>query len=261
MRSSHYNLIGISLCVIGGITYGAGMPGLGVLTIAIGTFLFIFSIPPNPRPRPTVFPSEPKTTCVSCGAQILQTTADRTDGYCMPCFQRAPIEERRIDPWSLPSRCSKRGFDPDNRESFLELCDLIAPEDPKLKERVCYSVDDADEFAIANRKYLGRDAYWFPFEVVTDWMEDHGMLIGLDHNCEFEDIAWAVNKLMHAHGKEFQFVVQADSGSRPTDQLTVVNKAGKKSAKWVMCWPRSIQEIRSNYLPCQKRNSTSFEQR
>lgn len=146
----------------------------------------------------------------------------------MPCFQRAPIEERNVDPWSLPSRRSKRGFDPANRESFLSLCNLIAPEDPALKERVCHSIDDADQFAKFNRKYLGRDTYWLPFDVIVNWMEDHDMLIRLDHNCEFEEIAWAVNKLMHTQVKEFQFVVQADSGSELIDQLTVVNHAGKK---------------------------------
>ncbi len=38
---------------------------------------------------------EPKTTCIKCGAEILQATAVRTEGLCMPCKTGGP---RRPDP-------------------------------------------------------------------------------------------------------------------------------------------------------------------
>lgn len=34
--------------------------------------------------------TEPKTKCQKCGAQILQVTADRTGGLCMPCKAGGP---------------------------------------------------------------------------------------------------------------------------------------------------------------------------
>ena len=39
----------------------------------------------------------PKTHCCQCGVEFLQSTADCTDGLCMPCFKGVPLKERKRD--------------------------------------------------------------------------------------------------------------------------------------------------------------------
>ncbi len=41
--------------------------------------------------------ADPKTHCRQCGVEFLQSTADCTDGLCMPCFKGVPLKERKRD--------------------------------------------------------------------------------------------------------------------------------------------------------------------
>ena len=43
--------------------------------------------------------SAPKTQCSDCGAEILQVTADITEGYCMPCAKRAKAAAEPKPDW------------------------------------------------------------------------------------------------------------------------------------------------------------------
>ncbi|WP_265594276.1 hypothetical protein [Haloferula sp. BvORR071] len=66
----------------------------------------------------------PKSTCSTCGAEILQITAEHTGGLCMPC-KKQENEERRAPPPPLQVSCVVESLHGSTPRFFATPEDLI----------------------------------------------------------------------------------------------------------------------------------------
>ena len=144
----------------------------------------------------------PKVPCVSCGNEVLDTTASRTGGYCMPCAKRIPADQRQIDPAFLPRNWSKRDFDVRNRNGFVRLCQVTVPSDDELTKDVLEAIDDPDAFVSRVRDLLGMDKYWLPMNAFLEGLRKRSMLVSVDHRCSPEDLEWAIRSVLSAQTTE-----------------------------------------------------------
>ncbi len=115
----------------------------------------------------------------------------------MPCYRSIPLDERRIDPASLPS-ARARGeppFDAGKRELLIGICQAFSPGDESLRSEIEKSMDDPDQFCRQFRELLGTSCHDLPFAALIHGLIERNLLVSLDHRFGPEDVFWNIARL------------------------------------------------------------------